>query len=103
MKCSLVIACHNEEHNIVPLHTAINDAIGDYVNLPMLEDDEEPAEESLLECAQSRERIAFEYYAYLAELTPSGPLRDLFEFLRDEEKKHEHDIQTRWATVFSIF
>jgi len=36
MKCSLVIACHNEEHNIVPLHTAINDAIGDSLDIELL-------------------------------------------------------------------
>jgi dolichol-phosphate mannosyltransferase len=29
MKCSLVIACYNEEHNVVPLHSAICEVIGD--------------------------------------------------------------------------
>jgi dolichol-phosphate mannosyltransferase len=36
MKCSLVIACHNEEHNIVPLHTAIREVIGDETGFEIL-------------------------------------------------------------------
>lgn len=61
------------------------------------------SEDDILNYVESRERIAAEHYGYLAELTPRGPLRDLFSVLHDEERRHEADIQARWAKTFSIF
>ena len=74
---------------------------GDFVSLPVLT--ELAAEDAILDYAESRERIAFEHYGYLADSTPAGPLRDLFAFLRDEEKRHEAGIQSRWAALFSVY
>jgi len=71
-----------------------------YVILPDLTTDS--TEDEILEYAESRERIAHEHYGYLAETTEPGPLRELFAFLRDEEKKHETLVQSRWSAMFSI-
>jgi rubrerythrin len=77
------------------------DRFATYVNLPRLPTD--PLDDDILEYARDRERVAFEHYAHLAELAPDGPVRDLFRFLRDEERKHEQQLETRWATTFSVF
>jgi rubrerythrin len=77
------------------------EAFGDYVDLPP--EPHELLEDNLLEYAKSRERIAYEHYAYLAEITPAGPVKDLFELLRDEEEGHTRALERRWSTMFSIF
>jgi rubrerythrin len=77
------------------------EAFDDYVDLPLEPD--ELWEDNLLEYAKSRERIAYEHYAYLAEITPAGPVKDLFEVLRDEEEGHTWAIERRWSMMFSIF
>jgi len=61
------------------------------------------AEDDILNYAEGMERIAFEHYRYLAEQAAAGPLKELFEFLRDEEKQHEAGIQSRWAATFSVY
>jgi rubrerythrin len=73
---------------------------GAYIRLPSLED--VSGEDDILAYAEARERTAHEHYGYLAELTPSGPLRDLFTFLRDEEAKHLLNVETRWSKTYSI-
>lgn len=73
----------------------------DFVALPALPDF--AAEDAILDYAESRERIAFEHYSHLAQSTPPGALRDLFAFLRDEEQRHEAQMQSRWAAMFSVF
>ncbi len=77
------------------------EAFGNYVDL--IPEPDELLEDSLLEYAKSRERIAYEHYAYLAEVTPAGSLKELFEFLRDEEARHERDLDARWSKIFSVF
>lgn len=72
-----------------------------YIDLPL--DPEELIEDSLLEYAKGRERIAYEHYACLAETTPRGPLKDLFMFLHDEEAGHTKVLEARWAQLFSVF
>lgn len=71
-----------------------------YTRFPELSAD--ALEDDLLDYADARERIACEHYGYLAELTPAGPLRDLFAFLRREEEGHANKLATRWASLFSI-
>jgi rubrerythrin len=61
------------------------------------------AEDDILNYAEGMERIAYEHYRYLAEQAEAGPLKELFEFLRDEEKQHEAGIQSRWAATFSVY
>lgn len=64
---------------------------------------DEPIEEDLLDYAESREEIAREHYGYLAELAPPGPLRDLFQYLQQEEQKHADHLKHRWSDLFSVF
>lgn len=71
-----------------------------YVTLPRFV--EGASENEILAYAEARERIAHEHYAYLAELTPPGKLRDLFTFLRDEEEKHVVRVEGRWSETYSI-
>jgi len=78
-----------------------HESFSNYVELIPLP--EELFEDSLLEYAKSRERVAYEHYAYLAEITPGGSLKALFEFLRDEEMRHARDLDARWSKMFSIF
>ncbi|WP_200348659.1 ferritin family protein [Halochromatium glycolicum] len=73
---------------------------GSYIRLPDLQDVK--GEDDILAYAEARERTAHEHYSYLAELTPPGPLRKLFAFLRDEEAKHLESVETRWAKTYSI-
>jgi rubrerythrin len=61
------------------------------------------SEDEILDYVESRERIAFEHYGYLAELTPPGPLQQLFAFLREEERRHESEIQSRWSATFNVY
>jgi len=72
-----------------------------YVTLPVDRDD--LSTDELLASAEAREEIAREHYGYLAELTPEGPIRDLFRFLREEEDKHAERLGARWSALFSIF
>lgn len=73
---------------------------GAYISLPEL--GLSVGEDDILDYAGARERVARDYYAYVAEQTPPSPLRDLFRFLRDEEERHAEQIGARWSEVFSI-
>lgn len=77
-----------------------SDELASFISLPALPND--PIDDDILEYAEAREQIAREHYGYLAEITPSGPLRDLFALLRDEESKHASGIGARWSKMFSI-
>lgn len=73
---------------------------GAYVTLPLDQNDlsvDEP-----LAAAEAREQIAREHYGYLAELTPEGPVRDLFHLLREEEDRLVRRIGARWSASSSI-
>jgi len=56
MKCSLVIACHNEEHNIVPLYTAIRDEIGEGVDFELLFVNDGSVDSTLARIKEIRQR-----------------------------------------------
>ncbi len=73
----------------------------DYVSIAELEDGADVDE--LLEYAASRERVAYEHYAYLAEVSDVAPVKALFAFLRDEEKQHQAFVERRWAGIFTAF
>jgi rubrerythrin len=70
-----------------------------YVAMPSL--GEHPEEDEILDYAASRERIAREHYAYLAETASPGPMQALFSLLRDEEHRHESLVERRWSETFS--
>lgn len=69
--------------------------------IPYLPDD--ALDDDLLDYALSMDRIAFEYYRYLFDLTPAGPLNDLFAHLATEKLKRIRLLKLRWASMFSIF
>jgi len=72
-----------------------------YIRFPDIGED--ATEDDILAYAESREQIAQEHYAYLAELTSPGPVRALLVLLRDEERRHQAAVQTRWSRIYSIF
>jgi rubrerythrin len=66
----------------------------DYVHLPELGD--MPDDQSILQYAMGREQAAMEQYGELARETPEGPLRDLFQFLAQEELAHKGELEKRY-------
>jgi len=69
----------------------------DCVHLPELGD--EPDDQAVLQYALGREQAAIEQYSALAKSTPSGPLRDLFVFLADEETQHKNELEKTYYEV----
>jgi rubrerythrin len=66
----------------------------DYVHLPELDD--MPDDQSILQYAMGREQAALEQYSSLARETPEGPIRDLFQFLAQEELAHKGELEKRY-------
>jgi rubrerythrin len=66
----------------------------DYVHLPELGD--APDDQSILQYAMGREQAAMEQYGALARETPEGPVRDLFQFLAQEELAHKGELEKRY-------
>lgn len=75
--------------------------ITQYAQLPHLEDD--AIDDDILDYALNMERVAFEYYGYLFDVTPDGLLRDLFAQLAKEKLGRIEQLDARWASLFSIF
>lgn len=69
----------------------------DCIHLPELGD--HPDDQAVLQYALGREHAAMEQYQSLAESTPSGPIRDLFAFLADEETQHKNELEKRYYEV----
>ncbi|MCB2101691.1 MAG: ferritin family protein [Rhodobacterales bacterium] len=69
----------------------------DCVHLPDL--GEHPDDQAVLQYALSREHAAMEQYGALAESTPDGPLKDLFQFLANEETKHKNELEAVYYQV----
>ena len=63
----------------------------DAVHLPKLGD--EPDDQAVLQFAMGREQKAIEQYSALAEVTDPGPIRELFEFLANEELQHKAELE----------
>jgi rubrerythrin len=63
----------------------------DAVHLPRL--DENPDDQAVLQFAMGREQKAIEQYSALAEATAPGPIRELFEFLANEETQHKAELE----------
>lgn len=63
---------------------------------------EQPDDQAVLQYALMREQAAMEQYRALANETPAGPLRDLFEYLANEETKHKNELEAiYYETVHS--
>ncbi len=62
----------------------------DCIHLPDLGD--KPDDQEVLQYALGREHTAMEQYRALAVSTEPGPIRELFEFLADEETQHKAEL-----------
>ena len=69
----------------------------DCVHLPELGDN--PDDQAVLQFALGREHAAIEQYTALAKSTPSGPIRELFVFLADEETQHKNELEKIYYEV----
>lgn len=63
----------------------------DAVHLPELGD--APDDQAVLQYALGREHAAMEQYRSLAETTAPGPIKDLFDFLANEETQHKNELE----------
>ncbi len=61
------------------------------IDLPDL--GESPDDRAVLEYALARERAAAAQYQALAESAEDGPIKDLFGFLANEERKHQEALE----------
>ncbi len=71
----------------------------DYIHLP--EFGENPDDQAILQYALGREDAAMKQYRELAHSVPEGPIRQLFDFLADEETQHKRELEkTYYELVF---
>lgn len=70
---------------------ASNGRFSDCILLPDL--GEKPDDQAVLQYALMREHAAMEQYSALAEKSPPGEIRSLFEFLANEETKHKNELE----------
>lgn len=70
---------------------ATNTKFSDAVHLPNL--GPKPDDQAVLQYAMGREHIAMEHYRSLADSSEPGPIRDLFEFLANEETQHKAELE----------
>lgn len=71
--------------------TASDSKFSDCLHLPDLGDN--PDDQAVLQYAMGREHAAMTHYGELAETTPAGPIRDLFQYLASEETKHKLELE----------
>ena len=69
----------------------------DCLHLPDL--GEQPDDQAVLQYAMGREHAAMSHYGELANTTPAGPIRDLFQFLASEETKHKLELEKVYYEV----
>lgn len=78
--------------------TASDSKFSDCLHLPDL--GEQPDDQTVLQYAMGREHAAMMHYSELAETTPPGPIRELFQYLASEETKHKLELEKiYYATV----
>lgn len=69
----------------------------DCVHVPDL--GEHPDDQTVLQYALKREQIAMEQYRALAEEAPAGRLKDLFQFLANEEAEHKNELEMLYYEI----
>jgi rubrerythrin len=69
----------------------------DCIHLPEL--GEKPDDQAVLQYALGREHAAMQQYRALADSTPSGPIRDLFNYLANEETQHKSELEKVYYEV----
>jgi rubrerythrin len=60
---------------------------------------EHPDDQAVLQYALGREHAAMEQYHALAGSAEAGPVRELFEFLANEETKHKNELEKLYYVV----
>ncbi len=74
------------------VRTPVTDGkFSDAVHVPDLGD--EPDDQTVLQYAMGREHLAMQHYRELADSTEPGPIKDLFEYLANEEAKHKEELE----------
>ena len=76
---------------------AADHRFSDCIHLPDLGDS--PDDQSVLQYALGREHAAMEQYRELAQTTQAGPIRQLFEFLADEETQHKAELEKLYYEI----
>ena len=77
------------------IQTPVEDhRFSDYIHLPEL--GENPDDQAILQYALGREDAAMKQYRELAQSTPEGPVRQLFEFLANEETEHKRELEKKY-------
>ena len=76
---------------------ASDSRFSDCLHLPDL--GEQPDDQAVLQYAMGREHAAMSHYGELANTTPAGPIRDLFQFLASEETKHKLELEKVYYEV----
>jgi rubrerythrin len=71
--------------------TASDSKFSDCLHLPDL--GENPDDQAVLQYAMGREHAAMKHYGELAQTTPPGPIRDLFQYLASEETRHKLELE----------
>lgn len=77
--------------------TASDSKFSDCLHLPNL--GENPDDQAVLRYAMGREHAAMSHYGELAETTPPGPIRELFQYLASEETKHKLELEKLYYEV----
>ena len=52
-----------------------------------------PDDQAVLQYAMGREHLAMQHYRELADSTEPGPIKELFEYLANEEAKHKEELE----------
>ena len=74
------------------VRTPVTDGkFSDAIHVPDLGD--RPDDQAVLQYATSREHLAMQHYRELAESTEPGPVKELFEYLANEEAKHKEELE----------
>jgi rubrerythrin len=81
--------------------TPVSDGrFSDAVHIPDL--GQKPDDQAVLQYAMGREHLAMEHYRHLADGTQPGPIKDLFDYLANEETKHKAELEkVYYETVHS--
>jgi len=69
----------------------------DCIHLPAL--GEEPDDQAVLQYAMGREHAAMEQYRALAASTEPGPIKELFEYLANEETLHKAELEKLYYEI----
>ncbi len=74
------------------VRTPVTDGkFSDAIHIPDLGD--APDDQEVLQYAMGREHLAMQHYRELADSTDPGPIKELFEYLANEEAKHKEELE----------